>query len=184
MSFEEIKVELKESWSDRTFVEELVVDQERRIVHIFSHGGSDSLSPYNDIEYDSISFSSAFCLYTEKIFDPEGYYKGLNKHTPDLKKIITELSGLNYSVPQVERETFFLERIRPLQVEVWIQSWSWCFYSEGNTIYIYSNGRFSEIYIPRIFEQPQYLLDLLYSPFKERAIEIQNKYLRGEAGKF
>lgn len=115
--------------------------------------------------------------------NPEGYSDGLNKHTPDLESIIRNLEWLAYSVPEEERKVFLSKKIRPLQVKVWLQSWIWCFYSGGNTIFIHNNGAFSEIYIPRIFERPQHLLDLLYSPFKERAIEIQNKYLRGEAGK-
>lgn len=184
MSIEKLTVELKESWGDKTFEEELVIDQERRIVHIYSYGGSDSLFPYVNYDNDMVSFSSPFTRYTTKIFDPEGYSRGLINHKPSLQRVLSDLSDLKYALPEDQRESFVAEKVRPLQVDVWIESWTWCFYSGGNTIYIYHNGSFSTIYIPRILKEPQYYIDLLYSPFKKRVVEIQNRYLRGEAGTF
>ncbi|WP_281864871.1 hypothetical protein [Planomicrobium okeanokoites] len=184
MAFEELKVELKDSWREKTFVEEMVIDQERRIVHIYSEGGRDSLFPDVNYDNDKVTFSSPFQLYCNKIFNPDSYIRGLNNHNPGLDRVLSDLSDLKYALPEEQRESFLLERVRPLQLKVWMESWTWCFYSGGNTLYIYHNGFFRAVRIPKMFDTPQYYVDLLYSPFAERAIEIQNRYLRGEAGKF
>lgn len=178
---EENTIKLEDGWSNETLIGEMAIDHERRIVHIYTNGMfNHKLGPDVDFETNRISFSSSFYSYVDKTFDPDGYYNGLNKHTPRLKKILRELSWLSGSIPEEEQENFFLKRIRPLQIDVWIESWTWCFYSGGGAIYVYHNGVFSKIFVLRLFDQAQYLLDLLYDPFKNRQIEIQKGYMRGE----